>query len=254
MDFPQTAEFVARYDAMILGEGMRRFYGGRYYNVGDWQEAATLAQACAALVRRVAAPAQAPGFVQPGDAVLDVGCGLGASSAELAHLFPHARVTGVNLSPAQVCSAQAAYPALGFCAMDATRLALAGTSVRCIVSVEAAFHFQPRTAFFNEAFRVLQPGGLLLLSDMLFHSEHHCPWWVPPQNARDGWTSYRTACESAGFEIDTLTDATATTLHPFCQHLDAEHPGAGLGEALAAEVRAYVVVALRKPAPGRRLI
>jgi SAM-dependent methyltransferase len=49
---------------------------------------------------------------------------------------------------------------------DATRLPLRDASVDGVISVEAAFHFPSRAAFFAEGVRVLRPGGVLTMSDI----------------------------------------------------------------------------------------
>ena len=49
---------------------------------------------------------------------------------------------------------------------DACRLPIGSGSLDGVISVEAAFHFASRRAFFEECVRVLRPGGVLTMSDI----------------------------------------------------------------------------------------
>lgn len=49
---------------------------------------------------------------------------------------------------------------------DAMRIPLADDSVDGVISVEAAFHFRSRQRFFEQARRILRPGGVLTMSDV----------------------------------------------------------------------------------------
>jgi SAM-dependent methyltransferase len=76
----------------------------------------------------------------------------------------------------------AAAPVVG----DAARLPIAGGCVDGIISVEAAFHFRSRKAFFEECYRVLRPGGVLSMSDISVQR-----WPVTPAELLSGLTQLR---------------------------------------------------------------
>ena len=69
---------------------------------------------------------------------------------------------------------------------DAVRLPIADQTVDGIISVEAAFHFRSRRAFFEECFRVLRPGGVLSMSNISIRR-----WPITPAELVSGLTQLR---------------------------------------------------------------
>jgi tocopherol O-methyltransferase len=105
--------------------------------------------------------------VQEGAAVLDIGCGFGASSLYLARRYK-ARATGITISPVQVEMARkaavAAHVDAQFLLMDAEALNFPQL-FDLLWSVESISHYQDRRGFFANAVRALKPGGIFALTD-----------------------------------------------------------------------------------------
>ena len=207
------------YDRTMRSSHQRRYYeNSGYFNFGYWNAGVTSQrEACDALVDQLVA--------RIGDTsgpILDVACGLGASSERLALTWPAQAITGINISPVQIAAAQARAPGSTFLVMDATKLAFPDGHFSAVICVEAAFHFDTREKFLQEAFRVLKPGGSLVLSDILFRALPKAViefGRVPAANLEPSVEAYRARLAATGFADIDITDATDRCLGAFCRNL-----------------------------------
>jgi ubiquinone/menaquinone biosynthesis C-methylase UbiE len=125
--------------------------------------------------------------IEPVD-ILDLGCSVGMSTFALQQAFPQSRLTGIDLSPYFLAIAQyqsdrktpASSPRPQWIHAAAEQTGLPDASVD-LVSAHLMFHELPQSAaiaIFQEARRVLRPGGYLAIMDMNPHSDIYAK--MPP--------------------------------------------------------------------------
>ena len=151
-------------------------YVGRFVHLGAWDEPPTpleLAQPDAFQQAQVSLNARLLELADlaDGQRVLDVGCGFGGTLEVVDQRHQRMALVGLNVDPRQLAICRHLRPRQGntlrWVQADAGALPLAGASIDRLLCVEAMFHFDSRRQFFREAARVLAPGGVMAVSDIL---------------------------------------------------------------------------------------
>ena len=163
--------------------------------------------------------------VEPGDRVLDAGCGLGGSSLWLA-THRGAEVVGITPVAHQVHEAtrNAALRGLQdkvrFEEADYTATPFPSASFDVVWALESLCHAGEKAAFYREAFRVLRPGGRLVVAEYIRKSRELATdaetrmrkwlrgWSIPDLGTRD---EHMALAAAAGFSEVGLSDYTHLT-------------------------------------------
>jgi tocopherol O-methyltransferase len=141
-----------------------RLLWGPHIHHGLWEANESPAEAQLRLINRLATDAA----LNPGESVLDVGCGMGGSTIELARRYG-CSVTGVTLSPVQRSWARLAASWLGlggrvrFLCRDAEQMAFPPETFDAVWNIECSEHFFDKPGFFRRAAGWLRPGGRVAL-------------------------------------------------------------------------------------------
>lgn len=151
--------------------------------------------------------------------VLDMGSGLGGPARTLAEAYG-CHVTGVDLTPAFCDAAEAMSKWVGlsdrvtFRQGDATNLPFPANSFDAAMTIHVAMNIPAKDRMYSEAFRVLRPGGVFAVYDVLQGEGgevlYPVPWARQPAISHLATPqAMRTLLTEAGFELLDELDTTA---------------------------------------------
>lgn len=194
------------------------YEGSGFFNYGYWEPGIdSQAAACENLVHKLM------DFVPDKQGrILDVACGLGATTRTLLQYYAPVDVVGINIDEKQLTAARNNAPGCTFLLMDAVSLKFDAASFENIICVEAAFRFNTMDGFFREAFRVLKPGGRLVLCDILLDKPKtnlQARLRIPSGNYVADLASYQQRFEAVGFTQVQVVDATQACWGGFRRHM-----------------------------------
>jgi len=237
-------------------ELLGREFFGKFLNWGYWTaETEHQIQACENLANLVLDL-----IPTLGGPVLEVGCGIGGVTVEIAKRVAAADITAINVLDEQLEQCRQLIPEASFVRMDAADMRFEPGSFGAIVSVEAAHHFSSRADFFRGALEALEPGGYLSLCDIIGY----------PFEGRGSHVAnpaaYQALLLELGFCEVRVLDITADSAHAHADYimgwLRARHERgeldqarfdlAGIGRVVRMALSPYYVAACaRKPIPGK---
>jgi ubiquinone/menaquinone biosynthesis C-methylase UbiE len=206
----------------FYSRGVENFgsFHGNYLNFGLWENHITdYVEAAEHLLTRVANKIQ----LERSSVLLDVACGMGAQDSFWMERFGCSAIEAVDLTDKHIAIARERnrFPNVTFRVGDACALPFADGIFSHVTAIEGVVHFNPRERFYREAYRVLQPGGRLGMSDFCFRraprnsleqgfSRLVCKaWHVPAENA-DTVENYSAKLVRAGFtdvDVELVSDA-----------------------------------------------
>jgi len=171
----------------------------------------------------------------PGDRVLDIGCGIGGAARYMAERFG-CRVTGIDLTPEYVATARALakltrlHGRVDYRVGSALDLPFEAASFDAAVTIHVAMNIPDRERFYGEVARVIEPGRLFCVYDIM--GSDAAPFAYPVPWAETAATSrlvsvaeMRELLGAAGFAVEHEEDRRQFALDYFHERLAQAQDG-----------------------------
>ncbi|KAI9714842.1 MAG: hypothetical protein M1820_000131 [Bogoriella megaspora] len=127
-------------------------------------------------------------YIQPTSNILDIGCGPGTITCDLASLAPQGTITGLDTSPSIITSAQDLATSRGlsntvFRTGDANSLPFSDSTFDIVFAHQVLQHVGDPVGVLREMRRVTKPGGLVAARD----ADYKTFAWYPEPPALQKW-------------------------------------------------------------------
>ena len=136
---------------------------------------------------------------RPPQNIIDVGCGIGGSTLHLAQKF-NSQAVGITLSPVQASRAKERAKEIGldnsvqFEVANALSMPFNDDSFDLVWSLESGEHMPNKTKFIAECYRVLKPGGKLILATWCHRETNSLAGDLTPSEVAHLKEIYRVYC------------------------------------------------------------